>query len=359
MPNKPPADGVVQVALGGDHTCALFADGRVKCWGWNVDGELGDGTMTSRSVPAAVAGLSGVVELSMGGLDHSCARLGDGMIRCWGSGSYGQIGDGASVARTLPTPTDSLARAASQISLGSRHTCVLRVDAVMNCWGRNLEGELGDGTLLDRALPITVMALPSVAEIALGYSFSCARLSGTGGVSCWGMNATGALGDGTTIDHPLPAPVKLPAAAVSIVVGGEFACARLVDGRVLCWGGNESGQLGDGTMVQRESPVEIASLAGFTKLALGLRHSCGLNANGTVACWGNNTAGQLGDGTTIPRVSPTPVNGLHDVVEIALGGFGSCARLESGSVLCWGSNAYGELGDGTNVDRHLPTAVVW
>jgi alpha-tubulin suppressor-like RCC1 family protein len=354
------ANGVVELALGGDHSCARFADGRVKCWGWNSDGEIGDGTTTNRTVPTQVVGLADVVELSMGGLDHSCARLSDGTIRCWGSGSHGQIGDGAKVARALPTPTVGLTRRASQISLGSRHTCALHDDGEMSCWGRNIEGELGDGRLVDRAIPTMVMGLPTVAEIALGYSFSCARLFATGGVSCWGYNDSGQLGDGTTIDHVSPAEVKgLPAPAVSIAVGGEYACARLVDARVLCWGANESGQLGDGTTVRRDSPVEIASLARFAKLVLGLHHSCGLFADGTMACWGNNSSGQLGDGTNLARVSPTRVDGLDDVVEIALGGFRTCARVKNGEVMCWGSNAYGELGDGTTVDRHRPTRVAW
>jgi alpha-tubulin suppressor-like RCC1 family protein len=353
------ASGVVELALGGDHTCARLTDGRVKCWGSNFDGEIGDGTTIDRSVPTEVVGLAGTVQLSMGGLDHSCARLSDGTIRCWGSGSYGQIGDGAEVARTVPTSTAGLTSRATQISLGSRHTCALRDDGAMSCWGRNLEGELGDGTEVGRPLPETVSTLPAVAEIALGYSFTCARLRGDGEVSCWGMNSSGALGDGTTNDHALPAAVKLPAPAISVAAGGEHACARLVDGRVMCWGGNESGQLGDGTMVQRESPVEITSVEGFATIVLGLRHSCGLSADGTVACWGNNSSGQLGDGTTIARVSPTPVDRLADVVEIALGGFHTCARVKNGSVMCWGANLGGELGDGTTIDRHSPTAVAW
>jgi alpha-tubulin suppressor-like RCC1 family protein len=151
--------GVVALSAGRNHTCAALGDGTVRCWGRNSAGQLGDGTTVDRAAPTVVMGLSDVVDVSSSIGEHTCARLRDGTVRCWGSNTLGQLGDGTRINRTSPTTVDRLNDVAG-ISTGRWHTCAWLVDnAGVYCWGYNFFGQLGDGTETERLTPQLVWEL--------------------------------------------------------------------------------------------------------------------------------------------------------------------------------------------------------
>ncbi len=368
--------GVSQVSAGYTHTCAVLASGEARCWGRNDEGQLGDGTTTDRARPIAVRNtdgtgpLTGVVEI-LAGADHSCARLVDGGLSCWGYGHDGALGNGDDQPRLLPTPVvdDSDDLDSARSLAGDVSTCAVIDGGQVRCWGRNADGQLGDGTREQRRRPVAVLdpraglaPLDGVEEVGSGSTYACAR-TGVGSVWCWGAGRSGELGTPLAARSPVPVAVRDAdgdgtLAAVQLSVGDQHACAVLVNHRAACWGSNRLGQLGDGTTADHAVPTVVrdpdgnGALEGVQQISAGDFHTCAALADSTAVCWGTGDGGVLGDGTSISRLLPVAVVGvsgdgpLDDVVEIAAGGAGTCARLASGGARCWGRTALG-VGPGT------------
>jgi alpha-tubulin suppressor-like RCC1 family protein len=346
------------VATGGYHTCVLLVTGEVRCWGLNNYGQLGDGTSTNRHVPTGVVGLLNARKISAGS-DHTCALLDTGGVKCWGYNSSGQLGDGTNVNRSTPVDVVGLPSAASAIAAGTGFTCALLVAGGVKCWGDNSLGELGNGTTGGHSYaPVDVSGLASgVLDVAAGGLHACA-LSTAGGPSCWGANDDGQLGDGTTTPWNVPVEVTgLSSGVASVNLGGGHTCALLSTTGIKCWGRNDfGGELGDGTNTNRYTPVDVLGLgSGVAVVAAGGAHTCALLAGGGIKCWGSNGNGNLGDGTTTDRNAPIDVPGLASgVMDVDAGGAHTCAIMTGGTVKCWGFNVYGQVGDGTTTDRTSP-----
>ncbi len=349
--------GVSAIAAGNQHTCALIGGG-VKCWGRNSDAQLGDGTtsirLTSVDVSGLTSGVSGVSSYSR----HTCVFTAVGSVKCWGSNSRGQLGDGTTTLRRIAVDVSGLTSGVSGIATGSGHTCALTTGGGVKCWGGNVLGELGDGTTTQRLTPVDVSGLSiGVGAIAAGNFHTCART--VGGVKCWGNNFSGQLGDGTTTNRLTPVHVSGLTSGVSAIAPGDSHTCALTGGGVKCWGFNGNGQLGDGSTTNRLTPVDVSGLtSGVSAIAAGTSHTCALTTGGGLKCWGSNLIGQLGDGTTTDRLTPVDVSGLTSGVSgIAAGAAYTCASTTGGGVKCWGSNFRGQLGDGTTTDRHTPVDV--
>ncbi len=252
--------GVAALVAGKNHTCALTSAGGVKCWGRNEYGQLGDGTTDSRSAPVEVNGLaSGVTKLAAGE-SHTCALTSTGGVKCWGYNLFGQLGDGTTNDQPIPVAVSGLTSGVTSLAAGGAHTCAVTDTGGVKCWGFNHVGQLGSGTTTTASTPVDVSGLASgVTAVVAGNWHSCA-LTQVGGVKCWGDNLYGALGDGTS-DSRSRTPVDvsgLASGVAAIDAGGRFACAVTNADGVKCWGDNGFGQLGDGTLIVQRTPVDVA-----------------------------------------------------------------------------------------------------
>jgi alpha-tubulin suppressor-like RCC1 family protein len=353
-------ESVVQISAGQYHTCALRRSGMVTCWGYNETGLLGDGTLTPRSSPVLVVGLTNVAEIDAG-THHTCARRSNGEVWCWGEGEFGTLGDGANTRiRPQPVRVTGLTDAEG-ISSGEAYTCARSSSRGVLCWGANFYGQLGDGTRTNRNQPVGVAA--SFGASALGVpsaslaGHTCAMRIGTREIYCWGQNTYGQLGDGTTSFPGSSTPVQvIPIDANAVATGGYHTCARLQSNQISCWGVADSGQLGNAPTLDRYPSPQTVLLgtSDVAQISLGLGFSCVVRFNGRLSCWGANDYGQMGDGTTTNRVVPRDVPGLTDVLEAAAGFQHLCARRATGAVLCWGRNETGQLNDGSTIGRTRP-----
>ena len=246
--------GVQSIAAGWDHSCAVTSTGGVKCWGSNRSGELGDGTTTPRTTPVDVAGLSsGIVKVAIGS-SYTCALTDAGGVKCWGFNGNGELGDGTTTTRSTPAYVSGLTSGVVAIAPGSVHACALMSGGGIRCWGYNGWGQVGDGTVSRRLTPVSVAGVTGATALASGSWHSCA-VTGSGGAKCWGLNSNGQLGDGTMTGRLVPTNVSGLAGVAAVTAGMLYSCALTTGGGVTCWGDGTSGQLGDGRAMMRLWPT--------------------------------------------------------------------------------------------------------
>ncbi|MCB9875964.1 MAG: hypothetical protein H6835_00035, partial [Planctomycetes bacterium] len=392
--------GARQVVVGQAHSCALGWDGTVHCWGRGDKGQLGHGKVVASAATAQkVSGVNGAVALAAG-RDHSCALLGGaaaGKVLCWGAAADGQTGTGVTAtAQPIPTAVTGLGKATA-IGAGSWHSCaVTATGGKVACWGRNDQGQLGDGSATNRTSPVFSQGLGAAVAVGGGAQFTCA-LGGDGAVRCVGAGGKGELGGaaaasktgvvvvGTaaasdacasvSCDDGIPCTIdrceratgtcvhvdavdgsacgtaqvcvqgqcRIPF-ATALSAGDAHSLARAPDGGLLAWGAAEKGQLLNETV------------GGVTAIAAGGAFSCVLRSDGTILCGGAADRGQLGHGATTAS-GPVVVDGLSDGTAVVAGGAFACALRKGGAVRCWGANDQGQLGDGTHSDRSKPVDV--
>ncbi len=263
---------------------------------------------------------------------------------------------------------------ATAVAAGFGHSCALRADGSVSCWGLNTSGQLGDGTTTQSLTPVTVQGITNAIAVTTGRNHSCALLADHT-VSCWGLEASGQLGNGSVGD-PLgdqfsttPVAVTGISDAIAISAGGNFTCAVLQGGTVSCWGADGFGQLGDQPVHSETDvdypmnyhssvPVGVAGVGGAVALSAGSDHACAVLASGSIYCWGDNEYGELGDGSTLHSIlgpfTLHQVVGITDAIAVSTGDSHTCALHQDHTVSCWGSGA---VGDGTSTQRLTPVSV--
>ncbi len=310
------------------------------------------------AAPAAEA--ISVTSVSAGAVT-ACVRTASDSAMCWGYNDVGMVGDGTRIDRRVPVQVTGLNTGVQDVQAAWDHTCALTNSGAVKCWGHNGDGELGDGSLIKRLEPVQTQGLNSgVSQVSLGFDSGCALVTGTD-IECWGYNGNGQLGDGSRTTRRTPVPVEklnlLPGTVTQISAGWDHTCALLSTDQVACWGDNKFGEIGDGSRTDRLFPTLVSGLSGVAQVSAGYDHTCALLTGGTVKCWGNNATGELGDGTTTQQKTPVAVSALSGVDQISAGANHTCAVTSGGAAKCWGANESGELGDGTTTDRHVPVAV--
>lgn len=339
------------IAGNNDHTCAILAsDGTVVCWGGNTWLQLGPADKGGRSTPTVVENTSRSKAIATGS-SHTCVTQSDGAVMCWGSNFWGQLDNDAVEEKSgVPVKVENTSTGVTALVSGSTVTCAKNTAMTWQCWG---------GGSFEHNL------LPEASERAFGRHHDCA-ISGDGTILCWGLNHDAQLGDGT-MENPGSSDngksmirVEGIDTAVRVASGGEsHTCAVLENGGVSCWGVNDRGQLGNGTMDATLTPTPVEGITDAKEIALGSEHGCALHESGEVSCWGNNALGQLGDGTNESSASPVSVSQISDAVAIVAGSEHTCALMGDETIWCWGKGNIGALEDGKKQNSNTPVNVTF
>jgi alpha-tubulin suppressor-like RCC1 family protein len=334
-------------------------------WGDGTDGRLGDGTVVDKSSPVSVVGgYTDWIQVSAGDT-HSLGVRANGTAWAWGSGANGRLGDGTIVSRSSPVSviggfTDWI-QVSGGTGAGSSHSLGIRSNGTAYAWGAGGSGRLGDGTTVGKSSLVSVVGgFTDWIQVSGGAAHSLG-LRANGTAWAWGAGLNGRLGDGTADNKSSPVSVVGGFTDWIQVSGGSSNNIGLrANGTAWTWGFNGSGELGDDTVVQRSSPVSV--IGGFTdwiQVSGGDLFSLGLRANGTAWAWGNNGSGRLGNGTVVSTRSPVSViGGYTDWIQVDAGASQSLGLRANGTAWAWGNNGSGRLGDGTVVDKSSPVSVV-
>ena len=416
-----------KIDIASTHTCALKWDGSVYCWGSNYNGRLGNNNETNVPHPVAVVGvdiddddqgdgfLNNIVQISTGNT-HTCALKSDGTVYCWGEGSEKQLGNNDLIAnRSYPvtvvgwdTDNDNQGEGSLnnmiQISAGDNHTCAIKSDGTVCCWGKGNNGQLGHNSTDSKGYPVAVMGvdtnndgngegfLDDIVQVSAGGAHTCA-LKSDGTVYCWGEGITGQLGNNiSSIDHPI-AVVGVDtnndgngegslSGIVQISSGYGHTCALKWDGTMYCWGHGNDGQLGNNGVTNKGHPVAVVGtdtdsdgngdgfLGDIVQIDAGISYTCALKSDGTMYCWGRGNKGQLGHNSTDSKGYPVAVvgtdtdndgngeNSLSDVIQASVGYSHACALKLDGTLYCWGQGDKGQLGNDATTHKDHPVAVV-
>lgn len=354
-----------QVSAGQDHTCGVTADHLAYCWGRNSEGELGDGTATSRTAPVAVAGGLRFRQISAG-YSSTCAVTTEYRAYCWGENAIGQLGDGSLTRRFTPAAVAGGHRF-RQVTIKFQHACgVSYPDNRAYCWGDNRQAQLGIGTNSGpqtgyygaySSAPVRVARSLSYHQISAGYDHTCGVTTDSF-LFCWGYNRDGQVGDGSTSWIRLkPQLIASTRRFREVDAGRDYSCAVTTGERAFCWGNGDFGKLGNGRVGPSRLPKAVAGGFSFERVTTGAFHACAESTTNRAYCWGSNGNGDLGDGTRTDRYAPVPVSGGLFFSQLSAGGFHTCGRTPAGVAYCWGRGFAGQLGNGSAVSSTTPLAV--
>jgi len=360
------------LALGYHHTCSILDNGTAICWGHDGYEQLGDGGNSDRHVRPSepVSSSDGSTYRSIFSTHHrTCALTFSGSLFCWGQNDWGESGDGTSNTYSSPTVPVMIPsnRSVVTVGMGEQHTCAILDDDSLMCWGRDQDGEIGNGIEEDVAqytpISIVIPTIRNAISVDGGHTNTCV-LFDDGGIMCWGKDHVGQNGDGgsSSTTHSPGSNVALPEgrSAIDLSVGAYHSCAVLDDFSITCWGWNAYGQIGDNTTTDAISPVLVQLPAGAkaTDVDAGDHHTCAVLENGSVNCWGWNKYKQV-SGSDWTILTPQHVDGTNSFVHVVVAARHSCALAENGTISCWGENGNGQLGIGNTHDKNQANQLDW
>ena len=368
VPDLPPVTfTMVKLANYGGQTNCREVGGIPYCWGFNFNGEVGNGNTNVTLSPTPVTGLSGFQSFAEGRPSrHTCILGFSGQAFCWGDNSLGQIGDGTQTNRLAPTPVQQSGIIFTKLFRGINSTCGLTTTTEVYCWGWMSQSRLGDGNIGDIRLTPTKMNTNGLVftSLALAWEGTCGTTA-SGGVHCWNNVTSSLLGEAVP-PRPIASPTPIPGLTATLVAGGDRAfCAAVSGGGVKCWGEDGGlGQFGDGRLTGSPTPVSVVGLPANDPVTdlrfVGWESVCAITGAGRLFCWGRNHVGQLGDGTTTSRPTAVEVgtsistgigfNRFHPVATDQ----NVCAIARDGASYCWGN---GPLGDGLNQQSLVPKRI--
>lgn len=331
------------------------ANNNLYCWGVNTNGQVGDGTTTTKLIPTPVMGNTvwGKVNADI----DACALTSGGNAYCWGLDTTERMGNGSTPGASRVPYAVSTAFTWKQIDTASGHTCAIKSDDTLYCWGSGGSGRLGTGNASNQSTPTAIDGSNTWIKITTGAMHTCGIRS-NGAVYCWGEGANGRLGNGGTGDIFSPGTIVGGFTWIDIGAGTDFTCGIRNNGAAYCWGNNTlEGHLGTGVLGDSDTPALVAGGLTWTKLSVGYAHTCGITNTGAAYCWGAGANGRLGNGGTSNQLSPVAVSGGIEFSEISAGGKGTCGISTTGTAYCWGNGSTGGLGSGTTSSASSPVLV--
>lgn len=333
------------VSCGKDHVCAIDHWNKLYCWGSNFNGQLGGTTPVGagqlEKVPTKVNDMNWLYVKA--GEAHTCGITDGSDLYCWGYNFYGQIGNGENGSGQEESAPVLVSASYSYVSTGRNHTCAIKSDDKLYCWGWNLNGQLGSNDNNNYDYPLNIQSTYFWNNISAGYLHTCG-IDANSKLFCWGENTNGQLGDSTNVIKNIPVQIGTDMWS-KISCGEDHTCAVRSDNGLYCWGGNSDGQLGDNqTNTDRNAPYLVYTIA--KTVSSGAKHTCSISTGGALTCWGKNNYGQLGTGDTQSKNSPYSVNG-ESWIDVSAGNGFTCGIKSSGALYCWGVNEFGQIGINT------------
>ncbi|MDI6050789.1 kelch repeat-containing protein [Flavobacterium sp. XS2P24] len=338
------------IATVGFHNIGIKTDGTIWAWGYNINGQLGDGSNIDKNSPLKI-GTDTNWKSILTGRFHSGAIKTDGTFWAWGQNGGGQLGDGTNIDKNSPIQIGDATNWQSA-SAGEVHTVGIKTDGTLWAWGGNFDGQLGDGTNIGKNIPVQISTATDWMSVVAGQ-FHTVAIKTDGTIWAWGKNSQGQLGDGTNINKNTPIQIGTANNWKVISTGYLHTVGIKTDGTLWTWGYNIYGQLGDGTNINKNTPIQIGTASNWKAISAGYLHTVSIKTDGTLWSWGGNFDGQLGDGTNINKNIPLQIGidtnwqslsaGDNCTTGVKTGGLQFCAT---------GYNGEGELGDGTFIDKN-------
>lgn len=365
---EPYAPSFLALTGGSRHACAITDERKIYCWGQNSFSQLGTSEYKDNLNPHFVYQINDASKVVAGDL-HTCAIVSNGNVKCWGNNNKGQVGDGRKDlgTRHLPVYVHSISSAKS-LALGKDHSCALLTDGSVKCWGSNSFGQLGNGNQTDSLLPVNVALEQKVIEIVSGYNHACALVS-IGDIYCWGDNTNGQLGIGNKVSRSTPTLVLGISNSKNLTANFNSTCAVDVNQNGNCWGEGTDGQLGNNDSVDKTLPTKVIDkwqtnktvgtygpAANVVSVQVGKSISCLLSTLETLHCW-NSTTG--GTGVSSPYyVGQTQTSGnALSVQEYSVGSDYYCVLRKDNSIYCSGKNDEGQFGIGSTQSSTISSLV--